>query len=80
MNPVLSVDFRVGVDVGFGTAVGAGVSFGVSVGVGTFISLRGVNKPARFAGTALCLILTFHNASEFTSNISYTIIILKFTE
>jgi hypothetical protein len=47
--PAFCVDFRVGVDVGFGAAVGAGVGVGVSVGVGTVVSLKGVNKPARFA-------------------------------
>jgi len=60
---VFCVDLCVGVGVGFGATVGAGVGLDVSVGVGTVVSLRGVNIPARFAETALCIILTFHNAS-----------------
>jgi len=85
--PVFSVGVGVGFGVavgpgvGFGVAVGPGVGFGVSVGVGTVVSLRGVNKPARFAEKALCIILTFHSALQFTTtNISYAVIILKFTE
>jgi hypothetical protein len=61
--PVLCVDFRVVVGVDFGAAVGAGVGLDVTVSVGTVVSPRGVNIPARFAETALCIILTFHNAS-----------------
>jgi hypothetical protein len=53
--PVFCVNFHVGFGVGFGAAVCAGV--------GTIVSLRGVNKPVRLAETALCIILTFHNAS-----------------
>jgi len=60
---VVCVDFRVGVGVGFGATVGAGVGLDIDVGVGTVVSLRRVNIPARFAETALCIILTFHNAS-----------------
>jgi len=60
---VFCVEFLVGVGVDLVATVGAGVGLGISVGVGTVVSLRGVNIPAHLTETALCVILTFHNAS-----------------